>query len=500
MSFAMLFRLAIKLCVACVGSLAFTAIFIAARNTRLQLLSNASSFDKNHKNRVQDSAFAEERGSVLSPGDSHGRDSSSQPDLSRSLSPESVVPQADDTLEIPAPPLISAPSSKGLFPQVGDLLHSTHNEILSVSTADRKYFLIEFGVQGEALNPSIIPHPLSNDKWMIVAQKSNNRLAYQVSHTGLVCNATFRPDGALECDTDPVILPLVAATSPGEPCTTSLAFNIGPVFYGPLSPYLLYGRNSQSTCVGQWIVDFRTLVDWWDTASLAENEIFLAPTELQRQPSSYGNTQTERKNWFLFWDANGEPYVHYGFFPRRSFAKINVVGDAGTTDDVDLTSISGSELADDSKCLLKPDRESEFMIHQATNSLSITLCQRSEPSCEPDDSNTFILVIFNKELVHTTGSYSTYEPYTMLFRRVSPFQIHGVSRKPLWIHGRDIADDGRREMMYATALSWKNHSLKYHGYYDDVIFLAFEIDGARMGGIDVLASDLLRDMDLCADA
>src|SRR5947208_168480 len=37
----------------------------------------------------------------------------------------------------------------------------THHEVLSVSTADKKYFVIDFGEEG-ATNPSIIPHPLLN--------------------------------------------------------------------------------------------------------------------------------------------------------------------------------------------------------------------------------------------------------------------------------------------------------------------------------------------------
>jgi hypothetical protein len=47
------------------------------------------------------------------------------------------------------------------------------DEIVSVSTADRGYSLIDFGGQ-EGANPSIIPHPLSNDKWIVVTQPQNS--------------------------------------------------------------------------------------------------------------------------------------------------------------------------------------------------------------------------------------------------------------------------------------------------------------------------------------
>jgi hypothetical protein len=474
----MLVRLAIKLFLACLGSLLFTAFFIAARNTRQQF-----SIPNNHGNRFKNDIFLGNIESAQLSDDTHGGDSYIQPDHPH-------VPQEDDTpdLQVLPPPLapdIAILQSQGFH-------EFTHNEVYSVSTVDRKYFLVEFGIQ-EAINPNIIPHPLSNDKWIIVAQKRNSNSLDQVFHAELVCTAMYRSDGVLACETDPLVLP-IAATSPRERCRNQwapLAFNIGPrdarVFYGPSSPFVIYGSNSQYTCFGQWVVDFRTLVDWWDT-NLLGNGVFRNSTELQR-PASYSEVE---KNWFIFWDANEAPYVHYDLFPRRSFAKINMDGSVG----VDLAVLSEP---DDNKCLFKYmpkliNRQSEF-IHQATNSLSITLCQRSELDCEPNDSNTFILIIFHRKIRH--GLSSTYEPYNMLFHRTSPFQIHGVSKKPLWIHGRKAADGGSDEMIYVTSMSWKNHGQKYHGYSDDVIFLAFGIDDARTGGIDVLASDLLKDMDLC---
>ncbi|OKL64189.1 hypothetical protein UA08_01003 [Talaromyces atroroseus] len=481
----MLFRLALKLCFACVGSLLFTAFFIAARNTRRQFSEPSS-----HGSRLRNDIVMENMESAQLPGESSDSQSG------RPTSPfwETHVPLEDVTPDVQVRPPPPPPAPDSEITQSQDFHEFTHNEIFSVSTVDHKYFLIEFGIQ-EAINPNIIPHPQSNDKWIIVAQKRNSHPLDQVFHAELACAATYRMDGVLACETSPLILP-IAATRSGERCKNEwapLTLNIGPrdarVFYGPSSPYIIYGSNSQYTCFGQWVVDFRTLVDWWDTSNLLSSgggRIFHTPTELQRQASSpYAEIE---KNWFIFWDANEQPYVHYDISPRRSIAQINVDGSVGA---VDLAVLSAP---DDNKCLLKYmpkmlDVGNEF-IHQATNSLSITLCQRSELGCEPNDSNTFVLVIFHKK-VHR-GLLSTYEPYAMLFRRVSPFQIHGVSRKPLWIHGRS-----HEMMVYLTSMNWKSHGQKYHGYSDDVIFLAFGIDDERTGGIDVLASDLLKDMDLC---
>jgi hypothetical protein len=57
--------------------------------------------------------------------------------------------------------------------------------------------------------------------------------------------------------------------------------------------------------------------------------------------------------------------------------------------------------------------------------------------------------------------------------------------------------EGHTEMFYMTSMSWKRHDQKYHGYLDDVMFLAFGIEDTRAGAIDVLAGDLLQDLAYC---
>lgn len=110
--------------------------------------------------------------------------------------------------------------------------------------------------------------------------------------------------------------------------------------------------------------------------------------------------------------------------------------------------------------------------------------------------------------------HGIYEPYVLLFRQAAPFALHGISQRPLWIHGRQAltaetgalqyagrpAEDipeGHTEMFYVTSISWKGHAQRYHGYLDDVVFLGFGIEDTRAGLIDVLAEDLVGDLGLC---
>ena len=417
---------------------------------------------------------------------------------------ESVLhTQSDDHQIAPSRPPSTPPVKELLnaFPNDGPNEANTHHEVFSVSTSDRKYFTIRFGDQ-EAMNPNIIPHPTLEETWIIVAQQQKSAMKTTVWFAELVCNAIFK-NGVLECIFPPTILP-IAATS-GDKCVGDLAYfelNVGPhdarVFYGPKTPYALYGSNSRFTCFGQWMQDFRTLVDWGFEMFLKED--FRQATDLQR-PQPY---RAIEKNWFPFWDNQGQIYLHYDISPKRVFAKLEHDGSVGED-------IAPRAAAKDKICMaqymprLAPELEST---HQATNSLLITLCKRSDPSCQPNDSNTFIFTIFQHKSFYSF--HSVYEPYVMLFQQSAPFEVYAISQKPIWIHGRgkdvfipaSIAHPplhGQTEMFYLTSVSWKQRGQRYHGHIDDVIFISFGIEDAKTGGIDILAGDLLANLGLCSN-
>ncbi|KAK0630915.1 hypothetical protein B0T17DRAFT_507348 [Bombardia bombarda] len=379
-------------------------------------------------------------------------------------------------------------------PLSGDIGNGTHHEIFSISTPDRKYFEIKFGDK-KSFNPNVIPHPIHPDTWIMVSQAVNGPEKDPVpqSHVfnyEISCNAAFI-DGKLQCLDLPNILP-VSATS-GENCKDDLvflSFNVGPhdarVFYGPKTPYIVYGSNSAFTCFSQWIQDFRVLVDWG--FELFTQEDFRVGKEMQR-PGSYSLVE---KNWFVFWDGDNQMYVHHDVVPSRKFAKLGVDGSVGK----DLGPLAAET---DNKCIARyfpklPEKLES--IHQATNSLRITMCKRADPACKPDDSNTFIFTIFQHKTFY--DFHSEYDPYVMVFRQSAPFEMYGVSQKPFWIHGRKRINEKRTDMMYVTSMSWKMRGLKYHGYLDDTVILSFGVEDKTCGGIDVLAGDLLMGLGLCS--
>ncbi|KAF4450295.1 hypothetical protein F53441_6578 [Fusarium austroafricanum] len=377
------------------------------------------------------------------------------------------------------------PFGNGIIPQD---ISTTHNEVFSVSTKDKKFFEIDFK-DFHALNANIIPHPTLDNTWVVVAQWSQDG-GNSLWFAEVVCNAAFQDD-VLRCINAPTTLP-VTATVGGDKCEGDMAYfhmNMGPhdarVFFGPEKPYTTYGSNSMFTCFGQFVQDFRTLTNWrGDMSNLSE---FRVGTELQR-PLPWNLVE---KNWFLFWDSNGIMYTHYDITPKRTFAQMNPDGSAGP----DLAPAA----VGDEQCLAKylPKLTTNLeSIHQSTNSLKITMCRRDEPGCVPDDSNTFIMVIFQHKSYF--NYHSVYEPYVMLFKQQAPFEIHAMSKKPIWIHGRKkYPEKETSDMFYVTSMSWKSREQKYHGFIGDDMFLGFGIEDVRTAGIDVRAEDILKDMGIC---
>jgi hypothetical protein len=382
---------------------------------------------------------------------------------------------------------------------------SSYNEVRSLTTDNGEFIRVHFGGIA-AYNPNIIPHPTRHDLWIVVAQQEQSQEASDHIITELTCNAGFL-NGVLTCAERPTPLPLTVHEPHCEGDMAYFNFGLGArdarVVHGPDAPYILYGSHSQQTCLGVWIQDLRVLVEDY-AVEAAISRLFTSPAELRRPPP---HKQLE-KNFFAFWDQYGKLYVHHDIWPRRVFAQVEMDGDVGP----DLA--PQALAAGDDVCMSRympvvgPEHES---IHQATNSLAITLCERADPGCKPDASNTFIMHIFHFKTFY--DFHGVYEPYVVLFQQQAPFAIHAIAKRPLWIHGRDLFSEQsgsvlwqdkqlpthHSEMFYVTSMSWKAHGQRYHGYIDDVLFLAFGIEDSRPAVMDVRAGDLLRDMGYCAD-
>lgn len=413
---------------------------------------------------------------------------------------EPLIVGSKDIIHLPVPPDPKVDVDDDGKPIVS---WSLYNELVSLSSSNGDFIRIHFGGVA-AYNPSIIPHPRKHDLWIIIAYQEESRKDDDGPLTELTCNAGFL-NGVLTCAEKPVPVPLTVH----EPhCKGDLAyfnFAVGArdarVVHGPHAPYILYGAHSEHTCLGVYIQDLRTLLEDYVVES-AIATLFTTPKELQRPPP----VKELEKNYFLFWDLENRLYVHHDISPKRVFAVVDFDGNVGED-------LAPAAAENDDACMARympVIGTKDESIHQATNSLSITLCKRLDPACKSGPENTFIMHIFHfKSFIDW---HSVYEPYVVLFNQQAPFALHAIAKRPLWIRGRDMLTPfsgaipwegrqlpvGHSEMFYITSMSWKTHGQRYHGYIDDELLVAFGVEDSRPGVIDVLAGDLLRDMGYCS--
>lgn len=370
--------------------------------------------------------------------------------------------------------------------------NKTHYEIFSQTSRDGKYFELRFG--REVFNPNMVPHPNFTDTWYIVGQvfQDGNAVFPDNAVHEAVCVAQFLK-GHLMCIDFLRYLPIEPTN--GGKCEGDLSyinFNIGPhdarVFMGPESPYIIYGSNGYFTCFSQWIQDFRKLANW--EYVLMTNDDFPTGTEIKRPPPYF----PLEKNYFLFWDKDNQMIIHYDMYPKRGFSKLERDGAVGPN-------LGPKATASDEKCLtryLPKLPETLESIHQATNSLKVTMCNRADKKCEAHDGNTFIMTIIQHKSYY--NYHSEYEPYIVLFQQRAPYELYAISKKPIWISGRQRHDGRKTDMMYVTSVNWRERGVNYHGYLDDIVFIGFGYEDKHSGGIDVPMGDLLMDMGRCDES
>lgn len=202
-----------------------------------------------------------------------------------------------------------------------------YKELFSLTTRNRRFIDIFFGGDA-AYNPNIIPHPTQHDMWIVVAQHEQSKEQIDVSQE-LMCVAGFL-NGVLVCTEAPIALPIAPSIS--GVCDGELAylnFRHGPrdarMFYGPDGPLIVYGSQSQYTCLGIWIQDVRMMLDAFHLERFALSKLFVSATELRR-PAPWKGVE---KNFFLFWDFEGRVYVHHDISPGRVFAQLDFDGTVG---------------------------------------------------------------------------------------------------------------------------------------------------------------------------
>ena len=170
------------------------------------------------------------------------------------------------------------------------------------------------------------------------------------------------------------------------------------------------------------------------------------------------------KNWLLFFPANGESYVHYelpsanpSIRRGRTFAKLlgNGLTTPNLTDPLEQSCLQtlATNLVKDTPASQwaapdpDPDPDSPTANskrdaptftqkthgswHQATNSLRLILCNRTDFTCHPNPQNTVFFAIIHRKFPNLLTLPLRYERFVMIWSATPPFGMLGISSHPL---------------------------------------------------------------------
>lgn len=135
----------------------------------------------------------------------------------------------------------------------------------------------------------------------------------------------------------------------------------------------------------------------------------------------------------IFYPENGESYIHYDLsstrgYPRgRSFAKL--LGNGLTTPNLTdpLESPCLQELGEQ-----EPDKAKRGgHWHQATNSLRVILCNRSQKDCDAEATYHVFVAVVHRKFENYLKLPLRYERYFMVWEAQPPFHVLGVSKHPI---------------------------------------------------------------------
>lgn len=235
----------------------------------------------------------------------------------------------------------------------------------------------------------------------------------------------------------------------------------------------------------------------------------------------------------FFYPASGESYIHYDLSspyggPRgRTFAKVlgNGLTTTNLTDPLELPCLRGVD-ADELEAAKK-----NGTWHQATNSLRVILCSRSDKTCKPSADNTVFFAIVHRKHPNVLKLPLRYERYFIVWSAVPPFSMLGISQHPIlmanetasgWSAAQNWHGDLVRHQRWTNSSSsqadekgyWASFTYtvsiayawgrtgddvtdKNVGYLDDEVILGIGIDDAGQGFSRVKAADLLQCLRAC---
>ncbi|KAK9383402.1 uncharacterized protein V2V93DRAFT_361783 [Kockiozyma suomiensis] len=326
-------------------------------------------------------------------------------------------------------------------------------------------------------NPTVLSYPPgSPNPYLVVTnilRTDNGHTKHHMSY----CDMNWTKSRGVErqilsCSNEPATFAYADFTPPEGACTGENALlkdDVGAMdprlFFSPRGePLMIVGAAGHSNCWSQYLIDLRVYIPaLGEKMNISHLPIrFDKPLELPRDDDA-----SIHKNWFLFYDENNIPYVHRSF-SNRSLAPVENLLSGVSSDDEYSNLLQNRETP---SCIqeLKKTYSSSLekvhdSIHQATNSLRVTLC---DFPCIPTIHNTVNIEIFHVKYLNNLEIF--YRRYVVLMNITAPFEVIGRTNNIIYV-GVD-----EKSLIYTVSMSWDPQSRSKHGKWNDHVYGGKEI-------------------------
>ncbi|KAK7203267.1 hypothetical protein BZA70DRAFT_283253 [Myxozyma melibiosi] len=321
-------------------------------------------------------------------------------------------------------------------------------------------------------NPTVLPYPPgSKDPYFVLTEEvltKNNEKRHYMTYCDMNWGKTQSVERQiLQCSNKPVTFEFPNWDPPKGSCTgvnAVLEMNVGAMdprlIFSPIGePLMIVGAHGRSSCWSQFITDIRIFApELGPKLNITHVPIrFSKPTELPRD-----NDDSLQKNWFLMFDENDVPYVHRSFM-NRSLTSIEGLFNGAPTPEERKNALTDTStpgcLQDLLDTSVTDSQDFKSKIHQATNSLRVTLC---DFPCIPTIHNTVNIEIFHVKYQYNLEVF--YRRFVVMMNITAPFEVVGRTNNLIYV-GSD-----EKMMLFTVSLSWDHRNMPKRGPWEEHLY------------------------------
>ncbi|KAK9358813.1 hypothetical protein V1504DRAFT_441819 [Lipomyces starkeyi] len=220
------------------------------------------------------------------------------------------------------------------------------------------------------------------------------------------------------------------------------------IMFSPLGePLMVVGNSGKANCMGQFVIDLRAVIPGLSIKM-----------KLDHVPIRYGiscctlielprpDYNEIEKNWFLMWDEANIGYVQHES-EHRSISAL----DPPPAKQVNIATPPISKCVSALKHTMKKEKGQANDVHQATNSLRVTLC---DFPCIPTIHNTVIIELLHLKYKNVYELF--YRRCAIIMNATAPFNIIGRRQS-------------HNVMLYSVSITWDHDHYREHDDWNEEV-------------------------------